>query len=72
MGLIDIPALGTAIALKRNGRNYKVLRAESGLSPVSFSRAEHFKSILLEEFLLFCKWLECEPKDFVRRDYWIV
>jgi DNA-binding Xre family transcriptional regulator len=72
MDLIDLPALGVSISLKRQGRNYRELKSETGLNPISLSRAEHWKKIPLEEFLLLCKWLERDPKDFVRQDYWIV
>jgi transcriptional regulator with XRE-family HTH domain len=62
---LSISDLGRMLAAKRGSRGVRAAAAEAGVSSATFSRVENGNMPDLATFAKLCKWLDCDPREFM-------
>lgn len=63
--VLPIKELGRLIAVKRGARGVRAAAADVGISSATLSRVERGHLPDLETFAKICKWLDCDPCEFL-------
>jgi transcriptional regulator with XRE-family HTH domain len=62
---LTIKDFGQLLTVKRGGRGVRAAAADAGVSTATFSRVENGHMPDLQTFAKLCKWLGCDPREFL-------
>lgn len=65
---LSMSDLGRLLIAKRGSRGVRSAALDAGVSPATFSRVENGHMPDLATFAKLCKWLQCDPREFLGMD----